>query len=102
MPPEPPETSLTSPDFESMTMTGQVDDNGLFPGRMKFVGDGGTPNAFVTLGELKSSISLLKIMPVLGDILMEPNLKGQRYYTASHKKESSSLHSTVLTGFLRP
>ena len=55
-------------------MAGQVEDIGLFPGRMKFVGEGGTPNEFVTLGELKSSIWLLKIIPVFGDIFMEPKL----------------------------
>lgn len=75
MPPDAPDTILTSPVRLSRTIVGHVDDIGLFNGRMKLWGEGGTPKELVTLGELKSSISLLKMMPVLGDITTAPKLK---------------------------
>ena len=74
MPPAAPETILTSPVPSSVIMTGQVEDRGLFKGRIKLLGEGGTPKELVTLGELKSSISLLKMIPVWGDISTAPKL----------------------------
>lgn len=41
---------------------------------MKLLGEGGTPKPLVIYGELKSSISSLKIMPVDLDITLEPKL----------------------------
>ena len=52
VPPAAPETILTSPVPSSVIMTGQVEDRGLFKGRIKLVGEGGTPNELVTFGEL--------------------------------------------------
>ena len=54
------------------TIVGDIDDKGLFPGLIKLAGAGGrTP--FVTFaGMEKSSISLFKIIPVLGDRIFEP------------------------------
>ena len=52
MPPDAPETILTSPLRLSIRIAGQVDDIGRFNGRIKLCGDGGTPKELVTLGEL--------------------------------------------------
>lgn len=46
---------------------------------MKLLGDGGTPNPFVMYGELKSSISLLRIIPVELDMTLEPRLQEDSY-----------------------
>ena len=43
---------MTSPVPSSVIMTGQVEERGLFKGRIKLVGEGGTPNELVTFGEL--------------------------------------------------
>ena len=75
VPPEAPETILTLCLFLSTIITGHVEDMGLFPGLMKFCGDGGTPKELVTLGELKSSIWLLNMIPVFGDIFTLPKLE---------------------------
>lgn len=45
-------------------MTGVIDERGRLPGRMKFMGEGTYPNAFVTFGMEKSFISLFKMMPI--------------------------------------
>lgn len=42
---------------------------------MKLLGEGGTPKPFVMSGELKSSISLLRIIPVDLDMTLEPKLQ---------------------------
>ena len=47
-------------------------DKGLLPGLMKLAGDGGTPKSFVMLGDEKSSIWSLKMIPVEGDIISDP------------------------------
>ena len=78
MPPAAPETILTSPVPSSVIMTGQVEERGLFKGRIKLLGEGGTPKELVTLGELKSSISLLKMIPVWGDITTAPKLQNNK------------------------
>lgn len=51
---------------------GAIDDNGLFPGRMKLAGEGGGTSPVVFSGMEKSSISLLRMMPVLGDMNLDP------------------------------
>ena len=56
------------------TIVGLIELKGLFPGLMKFAGDGGTPNALVIFGELKSSISSLNIMPVDSERIIAPKL----------------------------
>ena len=43
VPPEPPETSLTSPLLLSTITNGTIEDMGRFPGLIKFEGDAGTP-----------------------------------------------------------
>ena len=53
-------------------MLGLIEESGLLPGLMKFVADGGRLNSFVTSGDEKSSISLFKMIPVLGDIITDP------------------------------
>ena len=58
VPPAAPIVINTLPFLSSM-ITGTAEDCGLLPGLMKLAGDGGRPNSFVTLGALKSSISLL-------------------------------------------
>lgn len=55
-------------------MEGHIELNGRLPGRMKFGGDGGRPKPLVILGELKSSISSLKIIPVEFERIIAPNL----------------------------
>ncbi len=45
-------------------MVGQVEESGLFPGRMKLAGEGLNPYSLVILGEEKSSISLFSTIPV--------------------------------------
>jgi len=45
------------------------------PARIKLFGEGGTPKAFVILGAEKSSISLLKMMPVFLDLILAPKLQ---------------------------
>lgn len=47
----------------------------LKPGLMKLFGDGGTPKPFVTNGELKSSISSFRSIPVEFDMTLEPKLQ---------------------------
>lgn len=42
---------------------------------MKLLGEGGTPKPFVMLGELKSSISLFRRIPVDRDLILEPKLQ---------------------------
>lgn len=45
------------------------------PGWMKLLGEGGIPKPLVMYGELKSSISSLKMIPVDPDMTLEPKLK---------------------------
>lgn len=75
VPPAAPVTSWTLL-FSSTKMAGHIEDKGLFPGLMKFAGDGGTPKAFVMLGAEKSSISSLRMIPVLLERTCEPKLQG--------------------------
>jgi hypothetical protein len=50
-----------------------MEDKGRFPGRMKFASDGASPKKFWVSGMEKSSISLLRRMPVEGETTLEPN-----------------------------
>lgn len=45
------------------------------PGAMKFAGEGGIPNPLIMLGELKSSISSLNMIPLTLDRTSEPKLE---------------------------
>ena len=47
-------------------------DNGLFPGQIKLAGASGGISAETFVGIEKSSISLFKTIPVLGDRISEP------------------------------
>lgn len=42
---------------------------------MKLLGEGGIPKPLLMYGELKSSISSLKMIPVDPDMTLEPKLK---------------------------
>lgn len=53
-------------------MVGVIDDSGRFPGTMKFAGGGGAAPPVVLIGMEKSSISLLRTIPVVGDIICAP------------------------------
>lgn len=53
-------------------MVGAMDDNGLFPGLIKFGGAGGGTPAETFMGMEKSSISLFSTIPVVGDSICEP------------------------------
>lgn len=55
-------------------MVGTIELSGLFPGLIKFAGDGGRSNPFVIPGALKSSIWSLNIIPVDFDRIMAPKL----------------------------
>ena len=50
-------------------IVGVIDDNGLFPGWMKLAGEGGD---VLSSGTEKSSISLFRMMPVAGDMNLDP------------------------------
>ena len=74
VPPDAPVTMTICPSSLN-TMVGVMDESGLFPGTIKFAGDGGTPKEFSMPGVEKSSISLLKMIPVLLPRHFEPKLK---------------------------
>jgi hypothetical protein len=52
-----------------------MEDSGLFPGFIKFALEAGTPKEFVVFGVEKSSISLLKRIPVFDPTTFEPKLQ---------------------------
>jgi hypothetical protein len=74
-PPAAPVTIRTFPEALSTTMAGLMEDKGRFPGLMKLLGDGGRLKSLVMLGDEKSSISSLKMIPVEGDMIPDPKLK---------------------------
>ena len=74
VPPAAPVARRTFP-ASSRTRVGQVDDIGLLPGAMKLLGEAGTPYEFTVPGVEKSSISLLKMMPVLLPTIFDPKLQ---------------------------
>ena len=78
VPPEPPISSLTLP-RRSVMIDGHIDDIIRLPGSMKFVSDGFTPKMFIMSGEEKSSISSFKMMPVVFDTNLLPNLMDMYY-----------------------
>lgn len=49
-----------------------MDDNGRFPGTIKLAGGGGLAPPVVLIGMEKSSISLFRTIPVVGDIMCAP------------------------------
>ena len=55
-----------------MTISGEIDESGRAPGRMKFAGEGTNPKALDALGMEKSFISLFMMMPVSGTMSCEP------------------------------
>lgn len=61
----------------STVVTRPTNDNNTVssPGWIKLLGEGGIPNPLVMYGELKSSISSLKIIPVDRDMTLEPKLR---------------------------
>ena len=73
--------SSKKPDYLSLqgwTIFGLFDkaeyEDGSSPGLMKLFGDGGRLNSLVMLGDEKSSISSLKMIPVDGDMIRDPKL----------------------------
>lgn len=76
-PPAAPIPSKKSP-FLSVIMDGHIEDSGRLPGSIKFDGEDGKPKELMTPGVEKSSISLFKIIPVLGDTKPQPKLKGKQ------------------------
>lgn len=77
--PAAPRLSRTSP-FLSVIIVGVIDDNGRFPGLMKFAGDAAKPYALVCPGVEKSSISSFNIIPVLIERLIAPKLEKHGVY----------------------
>ena len=77
-PPAPPVTSLTFPSL-SVTIVGDIEDRGRFPGSIQlFWLEGAVHASSVQLGLFgleKSSISSLNIMPVLLPIRLDPQLQ---------------------------
>ena len=82
VPPLAPTTSATCPSGRTRT-EGLMLDNGRFPGLMKLAGDGDTPKSLVMLGNEKSSIWSLRIIPVEGDIISDPNTRLMVLVTAT-------------------
>ncbi len=66
-------------------MAGLMEDKGRFPGLMKLLGDGGRLKSLVMLGDEKSSISSLKMIPVEGDMILDPKLKEQWSFTETNQ-----------------
>ena len=73
VPPAAPITERTCP--FATTIVGVILDKGRLPGRIKLAGLGGRPKKLMTLGEAKSSISSLRIIPVSSDINEAPKLE---------------------------
>lgn len=73
-PPAAPNPRTKSP-FSSVITVGHIDDNGRLPGAIKLAGDGRIAKALIVPGVEKSSISLLTMIPVLGDMKPHPKLK---------------------------
>uniref|UniRef100_A0A7C9CLV6 Uncharacterized protein n=1 Tax=Opuntia streptacantha TaxID=393608 RepID=A0A7C9CLV6_OPUST len=71
IPPLPPMTPANLLSFR--TMMGVMEDRGRFPGCMKFAGAGGSCSGLFSVGVEKSSISLLRTIPVEADSTPAPN-----------------------------
>lgn len=80
------------------TIAGLIELNGRLPGRIKFAGDGGSPKALVILGELKSSISSLNIIPVDLERIIAPNLLNK---DACKEAQRRALYRWITDRFLR-
>ena len=92
----PPADPTTSRGLFKLVLTktvGVMEDNGLLPGLMKLVGDGGSLKKFVMFGEEKSSISSFKIIPVEGDMMPDPKLhKDMDYLFLTYTSFMSQCH----------
>ena len=75
VPPAPPMIKAGEPSG-AKKIEGLIEDCGLFPGAMKLEGDAGIPKELTVPGVEKSSISLLKMMPVLLPFTFDPKLSG--------------------------
>lgn len=73
-PPAAPRTLLMLPS-ELIKTEGHIEERGRFPGAMKLAGLGAIPYSLVMLGDEKSSISLLKMIPVFIPRRSLPNLE---------------------------
>ena len=75
LPPDDPITIAASP-LSFRTIIGVIEDCGLLPGTMRLTSDGRKPKPFGgPPGTAKSSISLLKTIPVLEPMTFDPNLQ---------------------------
>ena len=75
LPPAPPISNRGNSLTGSTTMVGAMDDRGLFPGSIKFAGDGRMPHSLTLFGDEKSSMSSLNKIPVLWPYMPEPKLE---------------------------
>ncbi len=75
VPPEAPMTNRRLSFLAWVMMSGAIDDRGRLPGWMKLAGDAGKPKKLVVPGVEKSSISLLKRIPVRLPTIPEAKLK---------------------------
>lgn len=66
---------------------------------MKLFGEGGIPKPFVMYGELKSSISSLKMMPVDLDMTFEPKLKTKKQKKGMRNECISEKEKTLATRY---
>jgi hypothetical protein len=66
----------SAPDW-SVKTDGHIEDRGLFPGCILLESEGGIPKSFVA-PLLKSSISLLRSIPVDGDMTFDPKLQSKQ------------------------
>lgn len=74
VPPAAPTTRRTLP-MESITIVGDIDDSGCFPGLIIFAGEPGRPKKFLNSEDEKSSIPLFRNIPVLFEVTPAPKLK---------------------------
>jgi len=59
----------------STTIVGVIDERDRFPAASLFASEGGRSNEFLKVGNEKSSIPELRIIPVLGEAMPAPKLK---------------------------
>ena len=60
------------------------------PGWMKLASEGGTPKLLGAPGVEKSSISLLKMIPVCVEAIRAPKLDGSKNYKVMYKQQLSA------------
>ena len=87
VPPEAPITRRRLPLWASVIITGAMEEKGRAPGWMCWLGEGGKPNEFTAPAMEKSSISLLKMMPVREPTIPEPNLCKQELVMNREKRQ---------------